>query len=78
MNPYRELKEIVRNRELDPEGFVHAVMATVYSTCCDCCADYLRSEKFLKAFDRMAVELALCRRISREHGMEPFHAVQRK
>jgi len=72
MNPYRQLKEIVRKRELDPECVVHALMATVYSTCDDGSADVLRSEEFLKAFDSMAAALALCRKISLEHATQTF------
>jgi len=72
MNPYKQVKEIVRKRKLDPECVVHALMATVYATCDEKSADVLRSEDFLKAFDSIAAALALCRKISKEHESQSF------
>lgn len=62
-NLFRELETIIKNRQIDRDNLVHALMATVYTSCCDHCADTLHSEEFMQAFDHMAEEFMVCSKL---------------
>jgi hypothetical protein len=66
-NPYKILKGIAKKYRINPEQLVHALMATVYFSCCKECASALRSEDFMKNFDEMTAEIKLCTELSRRH-----------
>jgi len=67
-NPYREIKKVVQGKNLTQEQLVHALMATVFSRCCDSCAENFRSEEFVLAFDRLTSDLLLCEKIAKENA----------
>ena len=68
MNPYHQLRKVVKDCGIDPERLVHALMATVYLKCCHSCAGTLRSEEFVKAVDRMAHDLLRCAELSKQNA----------
>jgi hypothetical protein len=65
-NPYREIKKVIQKKNLTREQVVHALMATVFSRCCDECAEHFRSEDFMTSLDHLAAELMVCAKISKQ------------
>jgi hypothetical protein len=67
-NAYREIKKVIQDKNLTRDQLVHALMATVFSRCCDTCAENLRSEEFNLALDRLASDLLLCAEMSKQNA----------
>jgi len=65
-NPYREIKKVIQEKNLTREQVVHALMAIVFSRCCDGCAENLRNDDFVSALDHLAAELLVCAELSKQ------------
>ena len=64
-NTFHSLRQILESRRVDPETAVRALMATVFTDCCQDCNESLRDEKFLEAFEHMLDELVHVQRLSK-------------
>ncbi len=67
-NTYREIKKIVREQNLSREQIVHTLVATVVASCCDECAEKMRTEEFLNSVRQLARELLVCAELSKKSG----------
>jgi hypothetical protein len=64
-NTFHRLRNILGSKTVQPEMAVRALMATVFTECCQGCNDKLREEEFIKAFERMVDELLHVEKLSK-------------
>ncbi len=64
-NTFHSLRKILDSRPVNRETAVRALMATVFTECCNNCNDRMRDEEFLQAFENMVDELVHVERLSR-------------
>ena len=63
-NPYRRLKQIIEEENVDSEELLHALLASVYTESCDECNQKFHSEEFALGFQHLLREMRFCRSLS--------------
>ncbi|PWT91424.1 MAG: hypothetical protein C5B54_05325 [Acidobacteria bacterium] len=63
-NPYKQVKQIAKSHSMNSEEVLHALLATIYTECCDKCNDQLHSEHFLETFQHLLSDLEFCKSLS--------------
>jgi hypothetical protein len=67
-NPFHDLEKAIANETIDPAEIMRALMATIYLECCEDCGSKLRSEDFMRSFERMIQDMKLCRQLRSENA----------
>jgi len=70
-NPYRRLKKIVEDEHIPSDELLHALLASVFSECCDGCNKKLHSEEFAESFHHLVKELRFCKSLTQRELLSP-------